>query len=136
MLIYSIGHSNRDLSQFISVLKKYRIKLVIDVRRFPTSKFDRFKKENLERILRENNIEYKHLPSLGGYRGGYQKYMTTREWKNSYLRLKEFATQLTTVFMCAERYPFRCHRRQIAKRLKSEGWRVIHILNDKTWEEK
>jgi uncharacterized protein (DUF488 family) len=54
MLVYSIGHSNRSIEEFLGILKRYKIKKVIDVRRFPSSKkFPWFNKEELEKVLKE-----------------------------------------------------------------------------------
>jgi uncharacterized protein (DUF488 family) len=38
MKIYTLGHSTRNLEEFLDILKKFQIELVIDVRRFPSSK--------------------------------------------------------------------------------------------------
>jgi len=60
--IYTLGTSNRCLEEFLEIFKNYQMLNVIDVRCWPTSKwFQRFKKENLEKILAENGIEYFHL---------------------------------------------------------------------------
>jgi uncharacterized protein (DUF488 family) len=136
MEIYSIGHSNRHEEDFINLLKRYGIEIVIDVRRFPTSKYVVYKKENLAELLKKNGIEYIHLENLGGYRGGYEMWMCSKEWKRDYERLKEIARSRKTAIMCAEKLPFRCHRRYIAKKLAAEGWKVIHIINERVWEEK
>ncbi|MDI6856533.1 MAG: DUF488 domain-containing protein [Candidatus Thermoplasmatota archaeon] len=134
--IYSIGHSNRSLKEFVAILKSYKIELLVDIRRFPTSKFKQFKKENLESALSKAGIGYVHLESLGGYRGGYEDYMQSQEWKEGYVRLKNLGSKKLAAFMCAEKFPFRCHRRWIARKLNLEGWEVVHILNEKVWCEK
>jgi len=62
MRVYTLGHSTRDLATFLHLLKHYGINLVIDVRRFPTSKkFPHFNKEELKKSLEENEIEYIHF---------------------------------------------------------------------------
>jgi uncharacterized protein (DUF488 family) len=49
MKIFTLGTSNRSLKEFLEILNFYKIKRVIDVRHFPTSKlFPHFKKENLK----------------------------------------------------------------------------------------
>ncbi len=136
MEIYTIGHSNRNIEEFLAILKKFGVEIIIDVRRFPTSKYDVFKKENIARILEENGINYVHLEALGGYRGGYEKWMESNEWRRAYEELKKIAKEKKACIMCAEKLPFRCHRRYIAKKLAKENWIVIHILNDKIWQEK
>lgn len=134
--IYSIGHSNRSIEEFLELVKKYGIEVIIDVRRFPTSKIKEYKKENLKKICNERGIDYIHLENLGGFRSGYLAWMESNEWKNSFKILKEVAMNKKTAFLCAEKFPFHCHRRYISKKLYAEGWKVIHILNEKTWEEK
>ncbi len=137
MRIYSIGHSNRSISEFIRILKKYEMEVVVDVRCFPTSKWEQFEKKNLKESLEDEGIKYVHLSSLGGYRnGGYREHMRSKEWKEGYESLKKIAREKKTAFMCAERYPFRCHRRNIAMMIHGEGWEVVHILNDDRWIEK
>lgn len=42
--------------------------------------------------------------------------------------LMDLASSAPTAFFCAERHPWRCHRRFIAKRLKEEGWEVIELI--------
>ena len=137
MKIYTIGHSNRSIDEFIQLLKQYEIKCIVDVRRFPTSKFEEYKKENLEAILNRNGIKYFHLANLGGFRGGYEKWMLSKEWKETYQKLKEIASNCIVAILCAEKLPFKCHRRYIARALKKDGWEVLHIISqDRVWKEK
>jgi len=136
MRIYTIGHSNRKIDEFIELILKHGIKCIIDVRRFPVSKFEDYRKENLKKILEEKGIKYFHLASLGGFRGGYEKWMESREWKEAYERLKKIASDCRTAILCAEKIPFKCHRRYIAISLAKEKWEVIHIIDkDKVWRE-
>ena len=66
LMIFSIGHSNRTLDEFLQILKKYGIELLVDVRHFPTSKWEWFKKESLREALKERNIGYEYLGDLLG----------------------------------------------------------------------
>ena len=137
MKIYTIGYSNRNIDDFLHLLKKYGVECIVDVRRFPTSKFEFYKKEELASILKRNNIKYFHFPSLGGFRGGYEKWMLGEEWKDSYKELKKIAMKCCTAILCAEKLPFKCHRRYIAKALAKENWDVVHIIEeDVVWKEK
>ncbi len=136
MKVYTIGHSNRNIEDFLRLLKKHEIECIVDVRRFPTSKFEDYKKEKLEKILYEHGIKYFHFAALGGFRGGYKKWMLSHEWKDAYEKLKRIARECRVAIMCAEKLPFRCHRRHIAKALAKDGWDVLHIINENIWEEK
>lgn len=139
MIIYTLGTSNRDLEEFIKILKEYKIDTVVDVRHFPTSRlFPHFKKENLEKFLKENGINYSHFEKLGGYRkGGYEEYMRKKEFKEGLNELIKISKEKQTVIICAEKLPWKCHRAFIAQKLEEKGIRVIHILEkDKIWEPK
>jgi len=135
MKVYTIGHSNRSMEDFLKLLKKHNIECIIDVRRFPTSKFEDYKKERLEKTLYEHGIKYFHFAALGGFRGGYEKWMLSNEWKDAYEELKKIAMKCKLAILCAEKLPFRCHRRYIAKALAKDGWDVVHIING-IWKEK
>lgn len=136
-IIYTIGSSNRTLEEFISLCKEFKLRAVVDVRRFPVSKFDHFKKDNLTSHLQEGGVEYFYLGNvLGGFREkGYEEHSSTPEFLGAIERLEAIASEVTTAFMCAERLPWRCHRNIIASKLRKNGWRVIHILDkERTWE--
>ncbi|MFO8132577.1 MAG: DUF488 domain-containing protein [Thermoplasmatota archaeon] len=130
-VVYSVGHSSRSSSGFISLLQRHHVDLVADVRRWPTSRFERFSREGIVSLLREHGIGYVHLEPLGAFRPrGYRTWMQTRAWQQAYRQLVALAWQRTTAFMCAERLPQRCHRRYIAQRLTADGWRVVHLIDD------
>lgn len=131
--IYTIGHSNRPLNEFLDLLDRYRIRIVIDVRRFPkSSKFPYYNKENIEKILKKRGITYVWLGKLlGGYRSsGYEGYMKTKEYQEGIERLVEIvkSTKDSIAIMCSERLWFKCHRRFIAGTLVELGYDVIHII--------
>ncbi|MEW6326803.1 MAG: DUF488 domain-containing protein [Thermodesulfobacteriota bacterium] len=135
--IYSLGSSTRTPEEFIGVLHAHGIKTLVDVRSFPTSRFEHFKKENLETLLKENAINYVYLgKALGGYRkGGYEAYMETDAYREGLEELGKIARQGPAAFMCAERLPWKCHRRFIGESLKTRGWRVVHIIDaGRVWE--
>ena len=134
--LYTLGTSNRESKDFLEILKTYCIEAVIDVRRFPTSRWEHFKKENLQKILEKEGINYFYLGrELGGYRKeGYEKHIKTPLFKEGIQRLEKIATRLTSVFICAEKLPWKCHRRLIADVLQKRGWKIIHIIDrQRTW---
>lgn len=138
-VIYSLGSSVREKDESIRILRDFRIEELVDVRRFPVSRFDYFGKDKLCSFLKKNAIEYLYLrDKLGGFRQrGYQEYINTGDFLTGLEELKSVASMRKTVFMCAERFPWRCHRRFIAQVLGKQGWRVIHIIDEgKTWEAK
>lgn len=139
MKIYTIGHSTRTLEDFIDILKYFGIELVVDVRRFPSSKkFPHFNKESLELELPKTNIQYLHYPELGGFRkGGYLSFSQSEEFGNAIDKLLEIINKKITVILCAEVLFWKCHRKYVANKLSELGHQVIHIFNkDKTQEHK
>ena len=137
--IYSLGTSDRTLEQFLNLLRSLDVELVVDVRRFPGSRFQHFKREELARLLDEEGFGYIYLgQELGGYRsGGYQSYLETEEFKRGLDRLEQLAQGRRVVVVCAESLPWRCHRRFIGWELERNGWQVIHIIDEKrSWRPK
>jgi len=131
LTIFSIGHSNRTLDEFLRILKTYGIELVVDVRRFLTSKWEWFKKESIQEALNIRNIRYEYLGDLlGGFRkGGYEKHMKTEEFKSGLSQVKELAKNCRVAMMCSEKIVFKCHRRFISRALQRRGIQVIHIVD-------
>lgn len=66
--LYTIEHSTRTLEDFLSLLKKYDIHYLIDIRSQPFSKFNpQFNQNNLKSFLKTHNIIYVFMgDSLGG----------------------------------------------------------------------
>ena len=138
-IVYTLGTSDRSIEGFVDLLREYEIKRVIDVRRFPTSKFIHFKNENLMSTLESSGFQYNYLgEDLGGYRnGGYKSYMETGPFRKALHQLEQMAGKESSAIVCAERLPWRCHRRFIADQLTARGWKVIHIIEENTiWEPK
>jgi uncharacterized protein (DUF488 family) len=138
-IIYTLGSSNRSPGEFLGLLEAFAIQVVVDVRRFPTSRFEHFKQQNLAALLRENGIGYLYLGAeLGGYRrGGYESFMASEQFTDGLERLEEAAKTRKAVILCSERLPWRCHRRFISPRLMQRGWRVSHVIDEKrSWEQK
>ena len=133
--IWTIGHSNRSLETFLNLLNEHEIQVLADVRRFPTSKLEHFKREALEKWLPKQGIEYVWLgEELGGYRrGGYKKHMRTKLFREGIKKLLEIARNKRTCIMCMEVNPKYCHRRFISAHLERKGVRVIHIINKGQW---
>jgi len=136
-LIYTLGTSRRSEEDFVEILLSFGIEALLDVRRFPRSKIPAYNRDRLDRLMRENGIEYRFLGNeLGGFRkGGYQEYTRTEAFRKGIERLERSAAEKVSVIVCAERFPWKCHRRWIARELAARGWRVVHIIDKgKLWE--
>jgi len=131
-IIFTVGTSNRSVGEFVQLLRSSEIEIVVDVRSFPTSKFPHFKKEALSQSLGEAGIGYSYLgKELGGYRkGGYEAYMQTDDFLRGVELLERMAVRCRCAILCAERLPWRCHRRFIARSLEDRGWKTVHIIEE------
>ncbi len=132
LTVWTIGTSVRSAEEFISILKRLGVEVAVDVRRFPTSRFEWFKKGGLKRVLGEAGVEYVHLEGLGGYRkGGYGEYMRTEEFMRAFMELLRIVESGRRVALfCSERLFFKCHRRFIADELARRGITVIHVIDE------
>ena len=146
MRIWTIGHSTRSSDELISLLKENEIKLLADVRAYPSSKrYPQFNKDALAQSLNAQGIHYEHFAELGGKRKskadsrntawrnasfrGYADYMETKQFQKGIARLFDVAAEAgATAIMCAEAVWWRCHRSLIADYLKAPGLEVLHIL--------
>ena len=134
--IYTLGTDRRTEEDFMEILLSYNIQSLIDVRRFPKSKLTIFRRENLEPLLQREKLEYHFLGrELGGFRkGGYPAYTCTEDFIEGINLLESLAIKKTSVIICAEHFPWKCHRKWIARELHKRGWEVEHIIDKgKVW---
>ncbi len=134
--IYTLGTDRRSQEDFVEILFSYGIRILIDVRSFPKSKLPQFNRENLSDLLKREGIEYHFLGrELGGFKkGGYAAYIVTEEFRKGIELLENFAVASPAVIVCAERFPWKCHRKWISRELHHRGWEVDHIIDKgKLW---
>lgn len=143
--IFTIGHSTRSIADFVSLLREHAIQLLVDVRTLPRSRANpQFNGDVLPDCLAANEIDYAHMPDLGGLRRpssdspnsgwrnasfrGYADYMATPQFREALERLIGLAGDHTLAVMCAEAVPWRCHRSLIGDALVVRGIEVIDII--------
>jgi len=137
--IFTLGTGKRSEEDFIEILHAYDIEAVIDVRSYPRSKIPVFTKANLDPLLRREGIAYHFLgKELGGFRkGGYAAYIITDDFNEGIRLLESVAMKNLAAVICAERFPWKCHRKWIARELHKRGWEVEHIIDKgKVWTPK
>lgn len=143
--LYTIGHSTRTLDELVSALKAHGIETLVDIRAFPMSRrLPHFNRESLESELARHGIKYVWMKALGGYRKkmredsphtalrnesfrNYADYTLTPEFEAAIAELLAIAEQSRTVYMCAERVYFHCHRMIVSDWLVAHGHGVLHI---------
>ncbi|MFZ5907321.1 MAG: DUF488 family protein [Nitrospirota bacterium] len=134
--IFTLGTDLRSEEDFTEILFAYDIGAVIDVRSFPKSRIPLFTRENLQALLQREGIAYHFLgKELGGFRkGGYVTYASTPDFSRGIDLLESLAGLKPSVIICAEKFPWKCHRRWIARELQKRGWEVDHIIDKgKVW---
>lgn len=147
MPIFTIGHSNRTIALFTTLLKSASVDLLADVRSYPVSRYSpQFNKAALEESLLGEGIIYRHLPALGGRRpafkhpspntlwheGGfrnYADYAMTPAFQTGLDVLLGLGREYTVAIMCAEADWHNCHRRIVTDYLLAAGIDVRHILD-------
>ena len=144
-VLFTIGHSNHTIEEFIALLNAHGIQHLVDVRSIPKSRHvPQFNSDALASSLRDADIGYTHLKALGGRRRarkgsmntgwrntsfrGYADYMATPHFAEGIAALIGIAGEMPTVIMCAEAVPWRCHRSLIADAMILKGWDVRNIL--------
>jgi uncharacterized protein (DUF488 family) len=144
--LFTVGHSNRKLEEFLALLRAHGVARILDVRRFPASrKWPHFNAEELARSLAAAGIDYDGLPELGGRRRpgrdsphtawreesfrGFADFMDTTEFEAGLERVVTLARRGLSSLMCAEALPWKCHRSLIADALLARGWAVRDILS-------
>jgi uncharacterized protein (DUF488 family) len=100
--VYTIGHSNKPISEFIAVLRQAGIGTVWDVRSRPYSRFNpQFNKAKLHGSLEVAGIGYRFM---GDRLGGLAE---NHGWAEA---VYELACTENTVIMCSEMKIENCHR--------------------------
>ena len=148
--IYSIGHGNKTLDEFLSILHAYKIASVADIRSYPHSKRNpQFNQQALEKELAKAHISYLWLKELGGFRKtglgsaspnvalrsqgfrNYADHMFSDAFKDGGERLLCVGRKGKTAVMCAETLPFLCHRWLLSDHLVSNNIQVLHIIDER-----
>jgi uncharacterized protein (DUF488 family) len=139
--VFTIGHSNLEVGDFLSVLTKHDVKILCDVRSRPASfRFPQFNREPLEALLASAALRYEFFgEALGGrradprayYSDGRVDYAARRkspEFAAGIDRLLELSPAANIVLMCAEEDPLQCHRfLMICPTLLERGVVPVHI---------
>lgn len=145
---FTIGHGTRTIEDFVALLKRAGVALVVDVRTVPRSRSNpQFNGDQLPISLEAHQIGYQHLAALGGLRSrqrtiptetnafwdnqsfhNYADYAISATFHDALAQLRELGKDRRCVIMCAETVWWRCHRRIIADHLIAAGEQVLHIL--------
>ena len=146
-MIYTIGHGNRPLEEFVALLREVGIECLVDVRAYPASRrHPQFAGERLDSSLADADVRYlwegkalggrrkpgKDSPHVALRNGGFRAYadhMMKDEFREGLDRLIRLGRSERAAIMCAERLPWQCHRYLLADSLAACGLRVLHLMS-------
>jgi uncharacterized protein (DUF488 family) len=138
--IYTVGHSDQKLADFLAIIKSHGIEAVVDVRRAPYSRHvPQFNKRTLKTALADAGIEYFYFgEALGGLPKSERRGADAMKrldairlrpgFEAAIEELVKLAGKRRITLMCAEEDPGSCHRGiVITPELQRRGARVLHI---------
>ncbi|MCY4130846.1 MAG: DUF488 domain-containing protein [Gammaproteobacteria bacterium] len=141
--VYSIGHSNMSYRSFASLLRKWSIEQVVDVRSIPFSRHvPHFNYEAIRRKLQQSGFEYEYLGNqLGSHNcrmrnscenpSDYRRQIACDAFSDGITQLLERLNANRVAIMCVESNPYRCHRHTIlAAELAKLGVVTQHIFKN------
>lgn len=146
--VYTIGHSNRPASHLIARLRRHSVKVLVDVRSKPFSRYNpQFNRYEIAEDLRQAGIPYIWVGhSLGGMpddaslktgsRPDYDKIRVTEKYRAAIEDLVRGLEHpevplVPMALMCSEQDPSGCHRRRlVGADLIERGYELVHILGD------
>lgn len=151
---FTIGHSDRSLSEFIRLLRDHDVRRVVDVRKLPGSnRYPHFNQDELSVALGESGIGYRHSTGLAGRRPvsrtvpdevnawwenqsfhNYADHALSSGFGQALAELRREVEEGPVSVMCSEAVWWRCHRRIIADYLLARGDQVLHIIGGKRVE--
>jgi uncharacterized protein (DUF488 family) len=142
--LFTIGHSNLALDDFLSLLRQHGIQDVADVRTLPRSRYvPHFNAGQLRDALAQYDVSY--LPfgrELGGRPEGtgfydaqghvlYGRLAASPAFQEGIDRVLASAQTRRIALLCSEEDPARCHRHVLIGRvLGKRGVPVAHIRRD------
>lgn len=144
--LYTVGHSSHDLDVFFDLLRQHDIKVLLDIRSAPYSRWvPHFNKAKLEAASKERGIDYRYAAKLLGgrpdaaelYKDGqrpdwstpsdenynridYMAMLRSEGYHRGITRLLEIVREQpeghNVTIMCSEGEPLECHRHHLIAR--------------------
>lgn len=145
--VFTIGHSTRDFTELLDMLRANDVTELVDVRSYPSSRaFPQWNQDAIESAM-PADIGYQWIQDLGGRRHtpagvsspngawrvkafrDYADYTASPEFRAGLARLIAVARESVPAIMCSEAVPWRCHRRLIKDALIVAGVEVFDIMS-------
>ena len=140
--LFTIGYAGfLDVNEFIQVLERNEIEILIDVRSTPFSAYHTdYNKDALSSLLKEHGIYYANFARQFGARQENRAfYRNGRLDFETFSKSPQFLDGINSVeksnaniaFMCAEKKPSECHRTiLVARAFSDRGYEITHLMPD------
>lgn len=145
--LFTVGHSNLSIEDFISLLKKHKVDAIADVRSHPYSSYSpHFNRDLLKFELLKAKFKYVFLgdelgarpKDLSCYINGkavYKKISNSDAFQAGIERIILGLRKYRIAIMCSEKDPISCHRTiLICKYLLELDIEIDHIIDKNTIE--
>jgi len=139
--VFSIGYQGRNIEEFIDILKKNRIAVLIDTRNSGFSRKPNFSRHTLRKIVEKEGIKFVAVPDAGAPKDLRNYLKNTGKIYNFFTMYKkhiienkyfdELSAHINgerTCLMCFERNPYECHRLVLSDMIhENMNTHVIHL---------
>ena len=88
--LMTIGYEGLTTRDFIDLLSRCRVSMIVDIRELPISRKPGFAKASLAAILEKNGIKYQHVSELGCPREIRHEYRDDGNWERHSRRFKAY----------------------------------------------
>jgi uncharacterized protein (DUF488 family) len=144
LVFFTVGHSNQSREEFLALLARHAIEVLVDTRSHPYSKYvAHFNREELAAAAAGAGVKYLFLGrELGGRSEGeqffddaghvlYYRVAESPSFLEGIARVEAGSRRYRVALMCSEEDPAVCHRHLLVGRVLAErGARVRHIRAD------
>lgn len=142
MTVFTIGYEGLNVDAFMSLLARYDVETVVDVRELPLSRKPGFSKKALANTLNLTGLEYVHMADLGCPKPVRDRYREDGNWKRytegflehlesqetAIAELSELVGTSNCALLCFEADFNYCHRSMVANAVRDYcGADISHI---------
>jgi uncharacterized protein (DUF488 family) len=137
MKIFTVGYGGRKPDEFIALLKKHDVEIIVDVRLKTNRAFrgvyvkSKDPHKGIQGLLGKVNIQYIWVAELGNMLRDiddwHEKYRRYLDEKGDLVCLKLYDLMIPFCLMCCEKHASGCHRKLIVDYLVNRGYEVEHL---------
>jgi len=147
--LMTIGYEGLSRGEFLGILERCRVTLLVDVRELPISRNPGFAKAALEAAIVKHELKYEHIVELGCPRNIRHEYRADNDWAHYTRRYKAhlegqtealeklagWMKQERCCLLCYEEDFNFCHRTYVAEKVATmvdEDVKISHLTGPMT----